>query len=254
MWACRAIAGLLDGELRCAAFRDASHNGLQVENGGGPVERVALAVDASMETFEAAVAAGAQMVLVHHGLSWGESLARISGRNRRLVAYALAHDLAVYAAHLPLDAHPALGNNAQLARALGLREVEPFMAYHGQKIGLKGRLPEAMGRPAFEARAREILRPRRVERFDFGADRVEWIGICSGGAPEGVEQAAEEGLDLYLGGEGTLVAYTLAKDLRMNALFAGHYATERPGVFALGAWLAERTGLAVARLDFDLPY
>ena len=112
-----AIAALLDGELQLGAWRDASDNGLQVA-GEGPVTRVATAVDASLETFEAAVAAGAQMLLVHHGLSWNGSLARVTGLNRKALAYLLSHNLALYAAHLPLDAHPRLGNNAQLAQAL----------------------------------------------------------------------------------------------------------------------------------------
>ncbi len=248
-----AIAALLDGELQLGAWRDASDNGLQVA-GEGPVTRVATAVDASLETFEAAVAAGAQMLLVHHGLSWNGSLARVTGLNRKALAYLLSHNLALYAAHLPLDAHPRLGNNAQLARALGLTELRSFMAYHGQKIGFAGRLPRAMTRQAFEAAVRGAVKPRQVVRFDYGPEEIRTVGICSGGAPEGVEEAAREGLDVYLCGEANLVAYNLAKQWGANALFAGHYATERFGVRALGAWLAERTGLAVEFLDFDLPW
>lgn len=250
---CNEIAALLDRELRLSAFSDVSNNGLQIEN-EGPVTRVATAVDASLETFEAAAARGAQMLLVHHGLSWGNSLARITGVNRRLVAAALRHNLAVYAAHLPLDAHPRLGNNAQLALALGLTRVRPFMDYHGQTIGCAGLLPEPLTRDAFERRVREAVRPRRVERFDFGAPLLRTVGICSGGAPEGIAQAAREGLDVYLCGEANLVAYNLARDWGANALFAGHYATERFGVRALGEWLAKETDLPVEFIDFDLPY
>ncbi len=247
------IAQLLDDVLRVKAFHDVSNNGLQIEN-VGEIPRVMTAVDASLETFEAAVAAGAQMVLVHHGLSWGNSLAYITGLNRKLVAFAIEHNLAVYAAHLPLDAHPTLGNNAQLAAALQLEDVRPFMEYHGQKIGVAGRLPEALSREDFEARVQEVVAPERLERFYYGRERIRTVGICSGGAPEGVEQAAREGLDLYLCGEANLVAYNLAKQTATNALFAGHYATERCGIRALGEWLHAQTQLPVSFLDLKLPY
>ncbi len=250
---CLALAQRLDAELRIKAFHDVSNNGLQIEN-VGPITKVVTAVDASLETFEAAVAQGAQMVLVHHGLSWGNSLAYITGLNRKLVGYALEHNLAVYGAHLPLDAHPTLGNNAQLARALGLEAVRPFMEYHGQMIGFAGTLPQPLTREAFEALVRTAVRPQRLERFAYGPERIRTVGICSGGAPEGVEQAAREGLDIYLCGEANLVAYNLAKQLQTNALFAGHYATERFGIRALGEWLHAQTGLEVAFVDFDLPY
>ncbi len=250
---CKEIAQLLDDELRVKSFHDASNNGLQVEN-VGEVTRILTAVDASLETFEAAVAQGAQMVLVHHGLSWGNSLAYITGLNRLLLAYALEHNLALYAAHLPLDAHPTLGNNAQMAQALELTEVRPFMEYHGQKIGFAGRLPQPLSRDAFAQLVQEKASPERMERFDYGVETIATIGICSGGAPEGVEQSALEGLDCYLCGEANLVAYNLAKQYRTNALFAGHYATERFGIRALGCWLQDRTGLPAEFLDLKLPY
>lgn len=250
---CTALADLLDAELRLGAFKDVSNNGLQIEN-SGEIFRVATAVDASLETFEAAVRMGAQMVLVHHGLSWGNSLVRITGLNRVLVEYALRHNLAVYAAHLPLDAHPVLGNNAQLAQALNLREMMPFMEYRGQKIGIKGRLPEPMSLEVFEREVRRVVMPKRLERFAYGPALIRSVGICSGGAPEGVEDAAREGIDLYLCGEANLVAYNLAKQLGVNALFAGHYATERFGVRALGDFVTAQTGLPATFIDFDLPY
>lgn len=253
MMTCTDVARLLDAELRVAHFRDVSHNGLQIAN-RGPVTRVLTAVDASLETFEAAVAQGAQLALVHHGLSWGDSLARITGANYTLVRYAIEHNLAVYACHLPVDAHPTLGNNARLCAALGVTGTEPFFDYHGQKIALMGRLAEPIPRGAFAERVRVALRPPRLETFFHGPETVRTIGICSGGAPEGIAAAAEAGLDLYLSGEATLVGYNLARHCGMNALFAGHYATERCGIRAVGEWLAGQTGLEVAFLDLNLPY
>lgn len=250
---CQAIAALLDAELRISAFEDVSNNGLQIENEGA-ITCVATAVDASLETFEAAVHAGAQMVLVHHGLSWGNSLARITGLNRKLLAFTLSKNLAVYAAHLPLDAHPVLGNNAQMAAVLHLERVRPFLSYHGIKIGFAGVLAEPCSREAFRQRVEQVVRPAKITAFAYGPETIRSVGICSGGAPEGVEQAAAEGLDLYLCGEANLVAYNLAKQLNMNALFAGHYATERFGVRALGEWLHTTTHLPVHFIDFNLPW
>lgn len=250
---CHELAARLDETLRPQTFRDASNNGLQIENEGA-IERIAAAVDASLETFERAVACGARFLIVHHGLSWGDSLARIDGLNRKCLAYALRHDLALYASHLPLDAHPTFGNNARLAAALGLTRIRPFMAYHGQKIGFAGVLPEPLGRDAFAEKVRAAVRPRRLERFDFGPETIRTVGVCSGGAAEGIDAAAREGLDLYLSGEATLQGYNLARQWGQNACFAGHYATERLGPRALGEWLAGETALPCTFIDLDLPY
>lgn len=250
---CHEIAALLDAELRLNAYKDVSNNGLQLEN-RGEIFSVATAVDASVETFEAAAMRGAQMLIVHHGFSWGNSLARINGLNYRLIECAIRLNLAVYAAHLPLDAHPVLGNNAQLAKGLGLHDVRPFMDYHGQKIGVAGMLEVPLTRDQFVEIVQRFVRPERLERLDYGPEQIQAVGICSGGAPEGVEAAATEGLDVYLCGEVNLVAYNLAKQLSVNGLFAGHYATERFGVRALGEWLAEKAALDVSFIDFNLPY
>lgn len=250
---CKEIAALLDDELRPNIFRDASHNGLQIEN-DGPVTRLAIAVDASLETFAEAGRLGAQMLIVHHGVSWGESLARIDGLNRRLVADALRRNLALYAAHLPLDAHPTLGNNAQIATLLGLTRTRSFMAYRGQLIGVAGLLPQPLPRDAFAQAVQAALKPPRPVRFDYGPEIIHTVGICSGAAPEGVDAAAREGLDVYLGGEPSLQAYNLAKQWGQNALFVGHYVTERTGPRALGAWLAERTALPCPLIDLNLPW
>ncbi len=250
---CHEIAALLDAELRLGAYKDVSNNGLQLEN-RGEILSVATAVDASIETFEAAALHGAQMVIVHHGFSWGNSLARITGLNYRLLECAMRLNLAVYAAHLPLDAHPILGNNAQLAQVLNLQEVRPFMDYHGQKIGMAGRLSQPISRDDFATLVTQVVGAKRLERLDYGPEMIQTVGICSGGAPEGVESAATEGLDAYLCGEVNLVAYNLAKQLKVNGYFAGHYATERFGVRALGEWLAERVAIDVSFVDFDLPY
>jgi dinuclear metal center YbgI/SA1388 family protein len=249
----QALAAALNDVLKVASFSDVSNNGLQVNN-RGPIQHLITAVDASLETMQRAVDSGAQMLVVHHGLSWGNSLARIDGLNYKLISFAIEHNLALYAAHLPLDAHPTLGNNAGLAKAIGLEDLRPFLHYHGQTIGFAGRLPEPLSHQAFAERVKAAVAPQRMESFNFGKEMIETVGICSGGAPEGIDEAAREGLDCYLCGEANLVAYNLAKGWGMNAVFAGHYATERFGVRALGQWIQTQFGISCRFLDFDLPY
>lgn len=246
------IAQKLNEVLCIERFSDVSNNGLQIENEGS-VTRIAFAVDASLETFEAAIDAGAQMVVVHHGLSWGNSLARIEGLNYQLVAYAIRHNLAVYGVHLPLDAHPTLGNNAGLANCLNLQERTPFFEYHGQTIGVAGRLPHPLSCDAFLQLLRDAFAPPSLTTFLYGPETIHTVGICSGGAPEGVEAAARANLDAYLCGEANLVAYNLAKGWGINAIFAGHYATERFGVRALQRWAEDQLHVETHFIDFNLP-
>ena len=246
------IAGFLDARLRVADFQDVSNNGLQVENGGG-VSRVCCGVDASLEFFEAAAAKGADLVVVHHGISWGDSLKRITGVNYRLVRFLLEHGMALYACHLPLDAHPEFGNNARIAAALGLRGVRPFGTYHGQAIGVRGALPRALDFAAFRDKVAKAVSPRLAE-MSFGRAKIRTVGIVSGGASEMADQAAEAGLDAYLTGEATLVGYNLARHLGIHVVAAGHYATERFGVTALGELLHGAFGLPFEFIDLGLPY
>ena len=246
------ITAHLDGLLAIDSFSDVSNNGLQVEN-SGTVSRICCGVDASLEFFEAAAAKGADMAIVHHGLSWGDSLKRISGLNYRLVSFLVRHDMALYACHLPLDTHPVLGNNARLAQLLGLRDVKPFGMYHGQAIGFKGLFPHPL---PYEA-VRDLIAGRisaSLSEMPFGKREISSVGIVSGGASEMVEEAAAEGLDLFLSGEASLAGYNLARHLGVNAIGAGHYATERFGVEAVGGHLAREFGIPAELIDLGIPY
>jgi dinuclear metal center YbgI/SA1388 family protein len=246
------LVAALDRELKVADWKDDSHNGLQVAN-GGRVTRVAAGVDATLPFFERAVAAGADLAICHHGLSWGDSLKRITGLNRRLLSYLLRHDLALWACHLPLDAHPRLGNNACLARGLGLRGLRPFGDYHGRPIGLRGALPEAETPAAFRRRVARFT-GGEVRGLEFGRGAIRTVGVISGGAPSQVADAVAAGLDAYVTGESNLHAYNLAVQERIHVFFAGHYATERFGVRAVADWIRRRFGLPVSFVDLDIPY
>ena len=169
------LATLLDRTLNVADFQDASHNGLQVAC-VGKVRRVACGVDASMAFFADAARAGANFLICHHGISWGDSLKRITGLNHQRIEFLLRNDMALYACHLPLDAHPQLGNNAQICKALGLLQLKPFGLYHGQNIGFSGSLPRAMPYAAFRKRVIKAIGPH-VRDMAFGAKTVRRVAV-----------------------------------------------------------------------------
>ena len=246
------LVAALDSHLCIDAFRDSSNNGLQVACSDKPIRRVCCGVDASLAFFEAAAAQGADLVVCHHGLSWNDSLKYITGLNYRQIACLIENDMALWACHLPLDAHATLGNNFGLARALGLRALKPFGDYHGTMIGCRGTLPRALNVDAFRKRLADELRTD-IRVLPFGRSTIRTVGVVSGGAAAEVEQAASAGLDAYVSGEPTLQGYNLAEQLAVNAFFGGHYATERYGVQAVGEWLTQRFKLAATFIDLHLP-
>ena len=249
----KKITAALDEELRLTDFEDVSHNGLQVAN-TGHVTKVCCGVDASLDFFKAAQDLGADFCVVHHGISWGESLAKITDTNYELVSFLIHNDMALYAAHLPLDAHPVLGNNACLAAALGLTDVTGFCLYHGNCIGRKGSLPHPLAFDELCGRVRTLTPGGTFHALPFGKQEVKTIGIVSGGAASEVTQAIEEGLDCYLTGEMNLQAYHAAKQSGINVIAAGHYATERFGVKAVGDFLVRNFKFSYDFVNFDLPW
>ncbi len=241
----RRLSAFLD--LAAVAAIDRSRNGLQVARRSSEVRRVAFAVDASLEAFRLSAAWGADALVVHHGLFWADPVLVVGSAYERIRSL-LEKDLALWAAHFPLDIHPEVGNNAGIARQLGLVDVVPFGLHHGAKIGCKGRLPS----PLPLARMAELLgegQPDPVITLAFGPAEVRTVGIVSGGAPLDVEQAVHEGLDAFVTGEPAHMVYHYCREERINALFAGHYRTESHGVKALAAWLARETGLETTWLD-----
>jgi dinuclear metal center YbgI/SA1388 family protein len=214
---------------------DGIANGLQVENRAG-VSRIAATVDASLATVKLAIAAKADLLIVHHGLFWSPSHPWI-GKKYELLRLLLENNLAVYSSHLPLDAHPKLGNNAQLCAALGLKHLRPFFASHGGMIGFQAR--EKISRAELAARLQRALGSKPL-LIPGGRETCERIGVVTGGAGDGVKQAAEEGVDTFITGEGPHWTYALAEELGMNVFYGGHYATETFGVKALAAELSRK--------------
>ena len=235
----------LDDRLDTAAYADvdASANGLQVGPDDAEIDRVAFAVDAARETIEAAAGAGADVLVVHHGLSWG-GIERVTGRTHGRIAALVEHDIALYVSHLPLDGHPELGNAAGVAEALELAGREPFGTLGPVTIGAIGEATT----PRSAAAIRETLdgfdgqpdgeaTPTRV--LEFGPDEIERIAVVTGSGADWLDEAAAAGADALVTGEGKGKLYHEAREAGVTVFLAGHYATETFGVRSLASLSAE---------------
>ena len=242
------LDGYLAQLLDVASFRDYCPNGLQVE-GRQEVRRVLAGVSASQALLDAAVAWDADAVLVHHGYFWKGEDGRITGLRKRRLGTLLTQDISLFAYHLPLDAHGELGNNAQLAKELGWTVDGRFAE---QDIGFLGSCGEAL--PAAElARCVGLALGREPLLVGDGSRSVRRLAWCSGGAQGYFEQAIAAGADLFLSGEISEQTTHLARESGVPYLAAGHHATERYGVKALAAHLAQRFGLECRFVDIDNP-
>ncbi len=242
------ILEALDELLEPARFRDYCPNGMQVE-GKSEVLRLVTGVTASLALIEAAIAAGADALLVHHGLFWKGDDMRVIGPRRRRLASLLAHEVNLLAYHLPLDAHAELGNNAQLGQRLGLVATQHFGE---QEIGCAGDLLAPVTAGAFAATVRGLL--GRAPLLVGDADRtVRRIGWCTGGAQGYFEAAIAAGCDLYMSGEISEQTTHLARESGVPYVAAGHHATERYGVQAVGRHIATRFGIQHQHIDIDNP-
>jgi dinuclear metal center YbgI/SA1388 family protein len=242
----KEIVGHLDEYLRHAEIPDyeGALNGLQVEN-GGRVTKVGAAVDASARTVREAVRRGCDLLLVHHGLFWG-GVQPLTGRQYARVKPLLEHGIAVYASHLPLDAHPEVGNNALLCRALGIEPEGRFGEYKGAELGYWGSV--TLKREALAARLDEVL-GGRIHMMPFGPEVVRRVGVITGGAGSMIEVARQAGLDAFITGEGAHHTHFDAEEGGINVFYGGHYATETWGVKALAGYLEERYGLPWEFID-----
>ena len=245
------IISWLDRTLKAADFDDVSNNGLQLDraieqseqSNTRTISTVAFAVDASVRAVEAAAKAGAQLLVVHHGISWGGGIKRLTGGVGNVVRAAMKANLAIAAYHLPLDAHPTLGNNAQLAKYFGLKKVRPAFSYHGNVIGLVG---ECLSSRVFECLS-WLGCSDQLKNSQLKNSNTLTVGVCSGGAGEFAEEAKNLGCDLYLTGEASWGDVIAAENCGMKMICAGHYETEVFGVRALAG--AMRRALKVNAVD-----
>lgn len=236
----------MDSELRLGEIPDYPQalNGLQLEN-SGEVRKVASAVDASLPVIRKAIAEGVDLLVVHHGLFW-QGAQRIVGGQYFKYSEAIKAGLAIYSAHIPLDVHPSMGNNALLCELIGMDSAQPFHDWKGVNIGLRqkmemslesliGRVEAATGHPCHHCRG-------------YG-ENVGMVGVITGGAGSEVAAMAAEGINTFITGEGPHWSYLLAEELGVNVIYGGHYATEIFGVRSLVKNVCETFGLPFVFLD-----
>jgi dinuclear metal center YbgI/SA1388 family protein len=235
------IIAFLDALLEPASFEDYGPNGLQVP-GAEEVGVVVTGVSAHRELFERAAESGAQMVLCHHGILWGGAPLRVTEQMKARLRDLFEADLSLVAYHLPLDAHPEVGNNALVCDLLGLERSEPFGAHKGREIGWVGRSAEGVPLAELVERCRTGLGQEPLV-FDAGPDPVHSVGIVTGGGASSLGEAVAAGLDAFLTGEPAEPAMADAREGGVHFIAAGHYATETVGVRRLGELLEERFGV-----------
>jgi len=245
----RKLDGFFRGLLDIEGFKDAdsSLNGIQVDNDGSELGKIAFAVDACLEVFKRAAEAGAGLLFVHHGLFWGKALS-LEGSHRERIKFLMDNNIALYAVHLPLDQHPRLGNNAILAEMLGITEPEPFGAYHGRTIGYKGNLSVPLTVEEAVKKISYMGRPP-LGVFPFGKKESLSCAVISGGASREAFQALEEGLDLYVTGESSHTVYHPALEGGLNIIAGGHYSTEVWGVRRVMEECVNQLGIDVEFID-----
>ena len=238
MMTLQQLADLLDGELQPDQFEDYCPNGLQVE-GKDTVQKLATGVTASLAFIEKAIDWGADALLVHHGYFWRGERANIVGIKKQRLQTLLNHNVSLFAYHLPLDAHPVLGNNQQLALSLGIAPEGPLEPNRTRSLGLLGRLPAPMSLAAFGRMTQQVLgrEPLLICAGDHPISRIGW---CTGAAQSYIDRAAAQGVDAFLSGEISESTVHFARESGVHYIAAGHHATERGGVQALGQWLTEQ--------------
>lgn len=242
------LVAYLDEYLRINEITDYGPQGLQVESNNKSVERIALAVDVAPQVIEAAALWQADMLLVHHGVLW-RNVERISGALGHRVRLLLQHGINLYAAHLPLDAHPEVGNNAVLARMLGLAEITWWFAPKGTPLGILGSVTQ----PTRLSQLAEMVENKlhtQARLLAHGPEDINKVAIISGFGADQVGEAKALGADTFVTGEISHANYWAAEDYGMNVIYAGHYATETVGVRALGEHLAGRFKVEVKFFDF----
>ncbi len=237
------VVDFFDSYLRVHEFREDAVNGLQVE-GEEEVEKIVFCVDACMESFVKALEVEANMIFCHHGLIWG-GVRRIDGSLRKRLKFLLENELTLYSAHLPLDAHPEVGNSASLLRLVEVEPEQPFGEYKGYNVGYLGRC---------EKEFEEILETleesfENIGYLKFGKDEIKTVAAVSGRGAFAIEEARRKGVDLLITGEMEHSAYHIAKDNDINVIFVGHYQSETLGLKKIMNLAREELGIECEFID-----
>lgn len=245
------LIAFIDDTLNSGRIKDYCPNGLQVE-GKAQINTIVTGVTASLALLEQAVALNADAVLVHHGYFWKNEAMPVVGMKKRRLALLLQHDINLLAYHLPLDIHSTLGNNAQLGKILGVQQVAPVLSAEPVGVLQQGILPVATSLAELAKRLSQQLN-REVLVEDAGIGPVQKVAWCTGGGQGYIEQAAAAGAQLFVTGEVSEQTIHVARELGIHFIAAGHHATERYGIKALGEYLAAELGLNVHFVDIANP-
>jgi len=246
----REFNQLLNTLLKPETINDFCPNGLQVE-GKDEIRTIVTGVTASQALIDAAIEKNADAILVHHGYFWKGESQPIIGMKKRRVAALLANDINLFAYHLPLDIHPEIGNNAQLAQLLDI-EIEAGLEPVNNSVAMKGRLKTPLTGGEFAKKINQVLNREPLTSL-VRNDKIETIALCTGGGQGYIDLAAEQGLDAYLTGEASEQTIHSSREQNIDFFAAGHHATERYGIKALGEYLADKYGFDVTFIDIDNP-
>lgn len=243
---------ILNEKLQPQQIKDYSPNGLQVE-GTSEIKRIVTGVTASQALIDKAVELNADALLVHHGYFWKGEPEPIRGMKGKRIRTLIKNDINLMGYHLPLDIHPELGNNAELARLLEI-DVEGGLEGHPQSVAMFGKLRKPMTGSEFADKINQVLNREPLHIAPENADKmIETVGWCTGGGQDYIELAAANGLDAFISGEISERTTYSAREQDIHYFAAGHHATERYGIKALGEWLAKEHGLDVEFIDIDNP-
>lgn len=247
----KKLANKLDQFLEIHQFKDYCPNGLQVE-GKPEVKKIITGVTACQALIDLAVLDGADAILVHHGFFWKGEGQEIAGMKYRRIKALIDNGINLYAYHLPLDVHPELGNNAQLAKLLGITDRRPLEPWDKRSVGRVGKFEEIITPAQLSARIESVL-ARKPLHIDGGKKDIKSIAWCTGGGQDYITIAAEQGIDAFISGEVCERTVHIAREMGIHFYAAGHHATERYGVKALGEWLAAEFDFDVRFIDIDNP-
>lgn len=243
---------ILNQKLSPQLIKDYAPNGLQVE-GNAQIKRVVTGVTASQALIDKAIDLQADALLVHHGYFWKGEPEPIRGMKGKRIRALIKNDVNLYGYHLPLDIHPELGNNAELARLLEI-EIEGGLEGHPQSVALFGRLKQPLSGAEFAERINKVLDRAPLHIAPENQDKmIETVGWCTGGGQDFIELAVQHGLDAFISGEISERTTYTAREMDIHYYAAGHHATERYGIKALGEWLTREHGLDVTFVDIDNP-
>lgn len=245
------LVKFLNDELQSDKIRDYCPNGLQVE-GKAEIRRIITGVTASQALLEAAISAKADAILVHHGYFWKDEAAQVTGIKKKRLQALLANDINLLAYHLPLDAHKTLGNNAQLGALLGVEDITAVAGVEPVGVLMQGQLQQSTPLLVLKQQLQQLL-GRDVLVSDAGIGAVTTLAWCTGGGQGYIEQAATAGAQLFISGEVSEKTIHLSRELGIHFIAAGHHATERYGVKALGEYIAQQFDVEVQFIDIDNP-